>query len=239
MPASRDGTLCWIAWRPSNERRLRPQSVIRAISDALAPDALICLDCGANTHFAARFLTTRSGQHLVATGMLATMAPGLPFAIAAQLASQKGQVLAVVCDGGFAMLMAELSTAVLYALPVKVVVLRNDMLAEVVSRKRSLAMRAFLSAYGCAAICHRARGGKYRLRTDGEHARALCAAVRRPSVPCMQGNDDYVTISIPLWHDLNPYLVFTQAEQVAPDVHESVGTPFEALQGLSHTPRLG
>ncbi|WP_322030287.1 thiamine pyrophosphate-binding protein [Paraburkholderia sp. J76] len=124
---------------------LRPQSVIRAVNDALAPNALICLDCGANTHFAARFLTIREGQQLVATGMLATMAPGLPFAIAAQLAYPGRQVVAIVGDGGFAMLMAELSTAVQHALPVKVVVLRNDMLAEVVFEQKALGN----PPYGC------------------------------------------------------------------------------------------
>lgn len=124
---------------------LRPQAVIRAVSDALAPDALICLDCGANTHFAARFLTIRADQRLVATGMLATMAPGLPYAIAAQFAYPQRQVVAIVGDGGFAMLMAELSTAVRHALPVKVVVLRNDMLAEVVFEQKELGN----PPYGC------------------------------------------------------------------------------------------
>ena len=124
---------------------LRPQSVIRAVSDALAPDALICLDCGANTHFAARFLTIRAGQQLVATGMLATMAPGLPYAIASQFAYPQRQVVAIVGDGGFAMLMAELSTAVVHALPIKVVVLRNDMLAEVVFEQKELGN----PPYGC------------------------------------------------------------------------------------------
>lgn len=124
---------------------LRPQAVVRAIGDALAPDALICLDCGANTHFAARFLTIRAGQQLVATGMLATMAPGLPYAIAAQFAYPGRQVVAIVGDGGFAMLMAELSTAVRNALPVKIVVLRNDMLAEVVFEQKELGN----PPYGC------------------------------------------------------------------------------------------
>jgi pyruvate dehydrogenase (quinone) len=92
---------------------------------------LACQDCGANTHFAARFLTLRRGQQLVDTCMLATMAPGLPYAIAAQLANPGRQVVAIVGDGGFAMLMSELSTAVKNHLPVKVIVMRNDMLAEV------------------------------------------------------------------------------------------------------------
>ncbi|WP_244818144.1 thiamine pyrophosphate-binding protein [Caballeronia sp. Lep1P3] len=124
---------------------LRPQSAIRAISDALDPDAIVCLDCGANTHFAARFLTLRSGQQLVATGMLATMAPGLPFAIAAQLANPGRQVVAIVGDGGFAMLMAEMSTAVMNGLPIKVIVLRNDRLAEVMFEQKELGN----PVYGC------------------------------------------------------------------------------------------
>ena len=124
---------------------LRPQSVIRAVSDALAPDAIVCLDCGANTHFSARFLRLRRNQQLVATGMLATMAPGLPFAIAAQLANPARQVVAIVGDGGFAMLMAEMSTAVKNGLPVKVIVLRNDLLAEVVFEQKELGN----PPYGC------------------------------------------------------------------------------------------
>jgi thiamine pyrophosphate-dependent acetolactate synthase large subunit-like protein len=65
---------------------LRPQMVMRELSAQLAPDAVISLDCGANTHFAARIIELKAGQKLTGTGMLATMAPGLPFAIAAQLA---------------------------------------------------------------------------------------------------------------------------------------------------------
>jgi pyruvate dehydrogenase (quinone) len=40
----------------SDRSPLRPQRVIRALSDALKDDAVISLDCGANTHFAARHL---------------------------------------------------------------------------------------------------------------------------------------------------------------------------------------
>jgi pyruvate dehydrogenase (quinone) len=115
---------------------LRPQMVVRALSDLLADDAIISLDCGANTHFAARCLKLRENQHLTGTGMLASMAPGLPFAIAAQLAYPGRQSVAVVGDGGFAMLMAELSTAVSQQLPVKIVLFRNNSLAEVMFEQR-------------------------------------------------------------------------------------------------------
>jgi pyruvate dehydrogenase (quinone) len=110
---------------------LRPQMVIRALSDALADDAVISLDCGANTHFSARHLRLRPGQRLTGTGMMASMGPGLPFAIAAQLAYPGRQSVAIAGDGGFAQLMAELTTAVQHDLPVKILLLKNNSLAEV------------------------------------------------------------------------------------------------------------
>jgi hypothetical protein len=57
--------------------------------------------------------------------------PGLPFAIAGQLAYPNRQSVAIVGDGGFAMLMAEMTTAVQHNLPVKIILLKNDSLAEV------------------------------------------------------------------------------------------------------------
>jgi pyruvate dehydrogenase (quinone) len=117
---------------------LRPQMVVRALNDLLADDAIISLDCGANTHFAARCLRLRQGQRLTGTGMLASMAPGLPFAIAAQLAYPGRQSVTVVGDGGFAMLMAELSTAVAQQLPIKIILLKNNSLAEVMFEQREI-----------------------------------------------------------------------------------------------------
>lgn len=110
---------------------LRPQMAIRAVSDLISDDALISLDCGANTHFAARCLRLRERQGFTGTGMLASMAPGVSFAIAAQLAYPHRQSVAIVGDGGFAMLMAELSTAVKHQLPIKIILLKNNSLAEV------------------------------------------------------------------------------------------------------------
>jgi pyruvate dehydrogenase (quinone)/pyruvate decarboxylase len=124
---------------------LRPQMALRALSDALADDAVISLDCGANTHFAARMLQLRERQSLTGTGMLATMAPGMPFAIAAQLAFPSRQSVGIVGDGGFAQLMAELTTAVKYQLPVKIAILKNNSLAEVRFEQEELGN----PEYGC------------------------------------------------------------------------------------------
>ncbi|MBV9828194.1 MAG: pyruvate oxidase [Alphaproteobacteria bacterium] len=123
---------------------LRPQMVIRAVSDLIADDAVISLDCGANTHFSARCLRLRANQRITGTGMLASMAPGMSYAIAGQLAYGR-QSVAIVGDGGFAMLMAELTTAVAHNLPIKVIVLKNNALAEVMFEQREIGYQN----YGC------------------------------------------------------------------------------------------
>jgi pyruvate dehydrogenase (quinone) len=125
---------------------LRPQMVVRTLSDLLPDNAVISLDCGANTHFAARCLQLKAGQRLTGTGMLATMAPGLSYAIAAKLAYPDRPSVAVVGDGGFAMLMAELSTAVANKLPVKIVILKNNSLAEVKFEQKEIGN----PEYGCS-----------------------------------------------------------------------------------------
>jgi pyruvate dehydrogenase (quinone)/pyruvate decarboxylase len=125
---------------------LRPQMVIRALSDALSDDAVISLDCGANTHFSARHLRLRAGQRLTGTGMMASMGPGLSFAFAGALAYPERQSVAIVGDGGFAQLMAELTTAVQQKLAVKILLLKNNSLAEVKFEQRDLGNPEF----GCA-----------------------------------------------------------------------------------------
>ena len=90
--------------------------VIKRAQRHMADDAVISLDCGANTHFSARHLLLRAGQRLTGTGMMASMGPGLSFAIAGKLAYPERQSVAIVGDGGFAMLMAEMTTAVQHKL---------------------------------------------------------------------------------------------------------------------------
>jgi pyruvate dehydrogenase (quinone) len=73
----------------------------------------------------------RRGQLFSCSGNLATMAPGLPYAIAAQIAFPGRQSVAFVGDGGFTMLMGEFVTAVKYRLPIKVVIIKNNVLGMI------------------------------------------------------------------------------------------------------------
>ena len=160
---------------------LRPQMVVRALSDLIAADAVISLDCGSNTFFSARHLRLHEGQRLTSPGMLATMAPGLPFAIAAQFAYPNRQSVAVVGDGGFAMLMAELTTAVQHNLPVKIVILKNNSLSEVRFEQQDLGN----PPYGCdlgpidfVAFAQACGADGFRCSTRAELRPALTSALR-------------------------------------------------------------
>jgi pyruvate dehydrogenase (quinone) len=126
--------------------RLRPQAVVRAFGALAPPDALFSLDCGANTQFAARHIALKPGQGWTGCGTLVSMASGLPLAVAGAFAHPGRPSLAVVGDGGLAMLMAELSTAALHRLPVKVLVLNNDSLGQERFEQQAMGM----AEYGCA-----------------------------------------------------------------------------------------
>jgi pyruvate dehydrogenase (quinone)/pyruvate oxidase len=65
------------------------------------------------------------------SGTLSSMANGLPYAIAAQIAFPDRQSVAFVGDGGLTMLMGEFATAVQYNLPIKVIVIKNNTLGMI------------------------------------------------------------------------------------------------------------
>ena len=73
----------------------------------------------------------RGGMKFSCSGTLASMACGLPYAIAAALAYPERQVVAFVGDGGLTMLIGELATCVKYGLDVKIVVIRNNSLGQI------------------------------------------------------------------------------------------------------------
>ena len=109
---------------------MKPQVVAHELGRRLAADAIVACDSGTITTWWARHIPARLGLHSV-SGNLATMACGLPYAIAAQIAYPERQVVAFVGDGGFAMLMAEFATCVKYGLPVKVFVVKNNTLGQI------------------------------------------------------------------------------------------------------------
>jgi pyruvate dehydrogenase (quinone)/pyruvate oxidase len=110
---------------------IAPQYLMAAVSELAADDAILTCDSGTVATWAARHFTIRDDRQFYLSGNLATMAPGLPYAIGIQHAFPGRQVIAFVGDGGFAMLMAEFLTAVQHRLPVKVVINNNNALGQI------------------------------------------------------------------------------------------------------------
>jgi len=110
---------------------IKPQVIANAVSQELEDNAIVSVDSGNNTVWAARFLKMRLGMKFSVSGTLATMACGLPYAIAAKIAFPDRQSIAFVGDGGFTMLMGEFATAVQYKLPIKIIILKNNLLGMI------------------------------------------------------------------------------------------------------------
>ncbi|HEV7512084.1 MAG TPA: thiamine pyrophosphate-dependent enzyme [Candidatus Acidoferrum sp.] len=125
-------------WRQLMETRgtradkpMKPQVVAWELGKRLRDDAIVSCDSGTITTWWARQIPARRGQIHSVSGNLASMACGLPYTVAAQVAYPDRQCVAFVGDGGFSMLMADLVTAVKYKLPIKVVIIKNNTLGQI------------------------------------------------------------------------------------------------------------
>jgi pyruvate dehydrogenase (quinone) len=145
---------------------IQPQFLARVLDRLATNDAILCSDSGTIATWAARHFDIRGSRQFYLSGNLASMAPGLPYALAAQWAHPGRQCIAFVGDGGFAMLMAELLTAVRYDLPVKVVVCNNGVLGQILWEQMALGYPEFgvrfqgpanFAAWAEAAGCSGAR----------------------------------------------------------------------------------
>ncbi|HYX56725.1 MAG TPA: thiamine pyrophosphate-dependent enzyme [Nitrososphaeraceae archaeon] len=114
-----------------NDKPIKPQVIAGAVSEELDDNAIISVDCGTITSWAARYINIRKGMKFSVSGTLSSMANGLPYAIAAQIAFPERQSIAFVGDGGLTMLMGEFATAVQYNLPIKVIVIKNNTLGMI------------------------------------------------------------------------------------------------------------
>ncbi|MGN6347809.1 MAG: thiamine pyrophosphate-dependent enzyme [Candidatus Nitrosocosmicus sp.] len=114
-----------------SDKPIKPQVIATAVSNELEDNAIISVDSGTNTSWAARYIFIRNNMKFSLSGTLATMGCGLPYAIAAQIAFPERQSVAFVGDGGFTMLMGEFATAVQYNLPIKVIIIKNNTLGMI------------------------------------------------------------------------------------------------------------
>jgi len=125
-------------WRALMEERgtrldvpMKPQVVAWELGKRLPANAIVSCDSGTITTWWARHIPTKEGQLHSCSGNLASMACGLPYTLAAQIAYPNRPCFAFIGDGGFSMLMADFVTAVKYKLPIRVVVIKNSTLGQI------------------------------------------------------------------------------------------------------------
>jgi len=144
---AQEGKRSWdesMAALASPEREpIQPQYLMQLIDRYVDDDAILNSDSGTIATWAARHFEIRGTREFYLSGNLATMAPGLPYTIAHQVAYPGRQCIAFVGDGGFAMLMAEFHSAAWHRLPIKVVVCNNGLLGQILWEQMALGYPEF------------------------------------------------------------------------------------------------
>jgi len=99
----------------SPAKPINPQRLYWELSPRLPDDCILCADSGSSANWYARDIKIRPGMRASLSGNLATMGPGVPYAIGAKFAHPDRVVVALVGDGAMQMNgNAELVTAAKY-----------------------------------------------------------------------------------------------------------------------------
>ncbi len=110
---------------------LKAQHVIDSLYKLTKGKAIVSTDVGQHQMWAAQFFLVDECDSWITSGGAGTMGFGFPAAIGAKFAQPEKNVIAICGDGGFQMTFYELSTAVEYKLPLKIVIIDNKYLGMV------------------------------------------------------------------------------------------------------------
>jgi acetolactate synthase-1/2/3 large subunit len=108
-----------------NSRLIKPQYVIEQLYEVTRGDAYITSDVGQHQMYAAQFYKFDKPRRWINSGGLGTMGFGLPAAIGVKLAFPDADVACVTGEASIQMCIQELSTALQYHAPVKIINLNN------------------------------------------------------------------------------------------------------------------
>ncbi|MEL4279902.1 MULTISPECIES: acetolactate synthase 3 large subunit [Shewanella] len=125
-------------WRNRNclaydkeSNRIKPQQVIETLYKLTNGEAYVASDVGQHQMFAALYYPFDKPRHWINSGGLGTMGFGLPAAMGVKMAMPDETVVCVTGDGSIQMNIQELSTALQYDTPVKIINLNNRFLGMV------------------------------------------------------------------------------------------------------------
>jgi acetolactate synthase-1/2/3 large subunit len=110
---------------------LKPQQVIKEMSEVLNDETIITTDVGQHQMWMAHYFDTNKPRKFISSGGLGTMGFGFPAAIGAKIALPESDVISVTGDGGFLMVCQDLATIKEYDLPLVICLFENRTLGMV------------------------------------------------------------------------------------------------------------
>lgn len=111
---------------PDMDGYLNSYRFMDALNKHLKTDQVIVTDMGTALLSGHQVLKLKEGQRLMTSTGLGEMGYGLPAAIGASFARNKGEVMCLNCDGGMMMNLQEIQTIVHHQLPIKLFIFNND-----------------------------------------------------------------------------------------------------------------
>jgi acetolactate synthase-1/2/3 large subunit len=108
-----------------DDKAIKPQYVIEKLFEMTHNDGIVATDVGQHQMWAAQYFKGKKPRTFITSGGLGTMGFGFPAALGAQRAYPDKLVMCITSEGSFQMNLQELATAVIYKLPVKIVMLNN------------------------------------------------------------------------------------------------------------------
>lgn len=119
-----------LTYKPNTEV-IMPQSVVEKVSELTKGDGIIVTDVGQHQMWTAQYYHFIHERSFLTSGGLGTMGYGLPAAIGAQLGLPEKTVILFTGDGSIMMNCQEMATAANNDIPVKIIVMNNQVLGMV------------------------------------------------------------------------------------------------------------
>jgi acetolactate synthase-1/2/3 large subunit len=114
-----------------SDTELKPQFVIEVINETTKGEAIITSDVGQHQMWTAQYYKFNHPRSWVTSGGLGTMGFGFPSAIGAQMGNPGRLVVSINGDGGMQMCSQELAICAINKIPVKIVIINNQVLGMV------------------------------------------------------------------------------------------------------------